>query len=347
MRQFRNFYFSLFLFLFPFQSVFAATGDIEGWAWGGGAANTRGMGWISMNSSDCDTDGNGLIDNLSCGVIGLPIPTYAVNVPMTDGNLSGYAWSEHYGWISFNASDAAGCPSGTCPARRVGDSILGWARTLSIRDAGVNAGGWQGWINLNSANSVGGSSYGLEILKMTKRISAGYPDTTCITNPIACTYAYSDELGWIDFSLAGYSADYRICPSNLTITEGMNASLHAYYNANGLVDCLNLTGATDVTNLVTWNSSIPGVATVGAGTGLVTGIMAGSSIVTSSNYSGKTAPSVPVSVVCASDYAALCAAASPAECPTVTIEIIDRCGTTTNTCTGTRNCDFNWKEIAP
>ena len=333
-----------FPFLFSFHLALAAPGDIEGWAWGGnempdtnGAlspnngvidGDENGIGWISMSSKDCDTDGNGLIDNANCGIIGLPIATYAVNIPATDGNLSGYAWSEHYGWISFNPSDVTGCPSGTCAARRVGDMILGWARILSIRDAGVNAGGWQGWISLS------GIGYGLQISNMNKMGTVP-------------TYAYSDELGWIDFSLAGYGADYRICPSSLTITEGMTGSLRAYYNANGVVDCLNLTGATEVTSSVTWSSSTPGVATVGASTGLVMGVTVGNSIITTTNYSGKTAPSVSVNVICASNYATLCAAASPAECPTAMIAITDRCGTTTNTCAGTRNCDFNWKEIAP
>ena len=182
--------------------------------------------------------------------------------------------------------------------------------------------------------SLSGSGYGLEVSKMNK------------TGTIP-TYAYSDELGWIDFSLAGYSADYRICPSSLTITEFMTGPLRAYYNANGPVDCLNLAGATEVTGLVTWSSSTPGVATVGASTGLVTGVAVGSSVITTSNHNGKTAPSVSVNVICASNYATLCAAASPAECPTQTIEITDRCGTTTNTCIGTRNCNFNWIESAP
>lgn len=332
MRQLLNLCFSLLLFLFSFQSVFAAPGDIEGWAWGGGVtvnpAGFGGIGWISMSSKNCDTDGNGLIDNANCGIIGSPTAIYAVNIPTTNGNLSGYAWSEYYGWISFNASDVSGCPSGTCTAQRTGDNITGWARILSIRDAGLNAGGWQGWVSLS------GSGYGLEVSKMNK------------TGTIP-TYAYSDELGWIDFSLAGYSADYRICPSSLTITEFMTGPLRAYYNANGPVDCLNLAGATEVTGLVTWSSSTPGVATVGASTGLVTGVAVGSSVITTSNHNGKTAPSVSVNVICASNYATLCAAASPAECPTQTIEITDRCGTTTNTCIGTRNCNFNWIESAP
>src|SRR5512133_3036518 len=35
---------------------------------------------------------------------------YGVNVSTT--NLSGYAWSENIGWITFNSAELSGCPSG-------------------------------------------------------------------------------------------------------------------------------------------------------------------------------------------------------------------------------------------
>ncbi|MGB5018952.1 MAG: hypothetical protein WBO66_04440, partial [Candidatus Moraniibacteriota bacterium] len=225
----------------------------------------------------------------------------------------------------------------TCTALRVGDTITGWARILSIRDAALfgNSGGWSGWISLNDAN-FGGSLYGLNISQMDKSGSAP-------------TYAYSDELGWIDFSLSGLSADYRICPSSLTITEGVNGSLHAYYHANGMVDCLNTSGSTDVTSLVTWSSSNPAKATVVAGT--VTGVVAGSSTVTTSAYLGKTAPGVNVNIICLSDFSTLCSAQSSKYCPTESIDITDRCGHKTGdlgySCPGTRSCNYNWQEIQP
>jgi len=40
---------------------------------------------------------------------------YGVNIG-SDGIFSGYAWSENIGWISFNQSELSGCPSGTCRA---------------------------------------------------------------------------------------------------------------------------------------------------------------------------------------------------------------------------------------
>lgn len=99
-----------------------------------------------------------------------------VNVPSVDGDVSGYAWGGHgYGWLSFEDVDVAGCPTGSCDSKRVGNTLMGWARILAIRDAGLNSGGWSGWVSLDgvsvdpSTNNLGG-------------------------------YAWSDELGFIEFS---------------------------------------------------------------------------------------------------------------------------------------------------
>jgi hypothetical protein len=63
---------------------------------------------------------------------------YGVNVDSVSGNLSGHAWSEHIGWISFDAEDVAGCPGGTCQPRLSGGSLFGWARALIGLPFGVN-----------------------------------------------------------------------------------------------------------------------------------------------------------------------------------------------------------------
>lgn len=197
--------FIVFVFSFALVSVIkikAGVGDnTTGWLWGGGTetdgslpgdgTNTN-VGWISMNSLNCDADGNGLSDqnngiNPNCPVNGTAVVDYGVTIPDSDGDLSGYAWSENIGAIAFDNSDGYlnNCPAGNgaCSARRVGNEIKGWARFVGIAEAASvgNSGDWEGWIKLN------GSGWGLDITKM---------DGTGI-NP---TYAYSDELGWIDFS---------------------------------------------------------------------------------------------------------------------------------------------------
>lgn len=70
---------------------------------------------------------------------------YGVNIAQ-DGILSGYAWNDIMGWTSFNKADLAGCASGACEAKLVNNKLQGWARTLSYGD------GWDGWISLGGGN---------------------------------------------------------------------------------------------------------------------------------------------------------------------------------------------------
>lgn len=156
------FLFISFLFLFSSFDVSAdnSASKLTGWLWGGsddGLGNATGVGWIN-------TTGAG----------------YEITIPLEDGSLSGYAWSDNIGWISFNADDLTGCPSGNCLATKSGDSITGWARILSIKNAltAGNSGGWQGWIKLINIT-----------ITSTGQLSG---------------YAWSDELGWFDFSHASF-----------------------------------------------------------------------------------------------------------------------------------------------
>ncbi|PIT96798.1 hypothetical protein COT82_01255 [Candidatus Campbellbacteria bacterium CG10_big_fil_rev_8_21_14_0_10_35_52] len=75
---------------------------------------------------------------------------YGVNTAI-DGDMSGYAWSDNAGWITFNESDLVNCPSGACKAKLAGNNLQGWARALSYGD------GWDGWISLN------GLGYGITL----------------------------------------------------------------------------------------------------------------------------------------------------------------------------------------
>lgn len=191
----RRIVFSLALFLLVFGTasvvkIQAGTGESgQGWLWGGsddGAGSNTGVGWISINN----TNQGGAVN-------------YGLGIPTGAGNVSGYVWSENIGWISFNSSDLGGCPSGTCSARREGDNLKGWAKIMSIPQAGANAGGWQGWVSLS------GSNYGVQISKMLGVGSGSH------------TYAWSDELGWIDF---GQSKIVEVCslafvPGTKTINE--------------------------------------------------------------------------------------------------------------------------------
>lgn len=72
---------------------------------------------------------------------------YGVKVA-ADGLMSGFAWSDAVGWVSFNSSDLTACPSGTCEARMNPDNgqVSGWAKALGA------SGGWDGWISLRGTN---------------------------------------------------------------------------------------------------------------------------------------------------------------------------------------------------
>lgn len=207
------------LTILVFCAVFAATtaikaaaGDVTGWILAGGTeadgvapwdgTNTN-FGWISMNSTNCNTDNtDGLNLNDSCdmnndGVVNAvdktyTIANYAVNVPNANGPVTGKGWSENIGWISFDVADLALCPDGACTARRVGNNIEGWARITSIAGVPGNAGGWTGWIKLNGTTTgPPASSYGIKIDPPTGNLS-GYA--------LSGNGLGGFELGWIDFT---------------------------------------------------------------------------------------------------------------------------------------------------
>lgn len=97
---------------------------------------------------------------------------YGVKVA-ADGLMSGFAWSDAAGWVSFNRADLTGCPSGTCEARFNPDNgqVSGWAKALGA------AGGWDGWVSLR------GADYGVSV-------------TGCRWQNFAWG---SDVVGWIKF----------------------------------------------------------------------------------------------------------------------------------------------------
>ena len=129
----------------------ASADNIMGFAW------SENIGWINFNSANCDSDDNTFLD-AACGgdnTTDLVVP-YGVNLN-ADDTLSGYAWSENIGWISFKSADIAGCPGGTCQPRLVGSEFFGWARALNHGD------GWDGWIKLRKDPIDAGVDYGVSL----------------------------------------------------------------------------------------------------------------------------------------------------------------------------------------
>lgn len=123
----------------------------------------------------------------------IPISEYGAEIDNDTGEFSGYAWSEHIGWISFNRADTGAPPEspydggGSFIAKVDFDTkeVSGWMRAISVCppsscDTDDNEAGWDGWIKLRDSNygvswdmnagSLGGWAWG------------------------------SDVVGWVDFS---------------------------------------------------------------------------------------------------------------------------------------------------
>ncbi len=64
-------------------------------------------------------------------------------VSNTNGTLSGWAWNDAIGWISFNCANTATCGAANYAVRVSGGEFSGWAWNDAI-----------GWISFNCANTV-------------------------------------------------------------------------------------------------------------------------------------------------------------------------------------------------
>jgi hypothetical protein len=133
-----------------------------------------------------------------CPAAGTPMTNYGVNIE-PDGRLTGYAWSEHIGWIKMNPSGPyPSCPSTTCPSGSPNWSskvdlatkkVTGWARACGIPPGSstevCGGDGWDGWILLGPIVKSG-VDYGVFVNNTTKEFQG---------------WAWgSDVVGWISFN---------------------------------------------------------------------------------------------------------------------------------------------------
>ncbi len=126
----------------------SANDNISGFAW------SENYGWISFNSTDCDTDDNGFVDTDAmvngCGGDNSTIRAfdYGVSIDPVTGNFSGYAWSSNVGWIDFSPdAPYPGFPPNSTNYDRVTEVVIGWAKILSLGD--------DGWIKMSGSWSDG------------------------------------------------------------------------------------------------------------------------------------------------------------------------------------------------
>ncbi len=185
--------------------------NVSGWAWAntpqsppGGNPPTspdQGVGWISFNCA-----------NQNIGA------DYGVDINSTTGLLSGYAWAETIGWITFNPGEfGSGCPDtdGICEQANVSTTgsfprtINGWAKVLSLQNTS------DGWIHLSN-NSI----------------SHPYSTTIDQFGNINGWAWGSDVIGWISFSCNNqgvcgssnyqtFTAALSTTPTNLSTSLGL------------------------------------------------------------------------------------------------------------------------------
>ncbi|MBT3282864.1 hypothetical protein HON59_01750 [bacterium] len=155
---------------------------------------------------------------------------YGVNIA-TNGAMSGYAWSDNIGWISFEESDLSGCPSGSCTAKLSGNSLQGWARALS------NGDGWDGWISLK------GSNYG--VTKNGNNLEGYAWDASDISSE-------SIGIGWIQFNPAFGSVTVS---SVNAPTVSISADPATVFSGNNSTLTWTSTNATSCTASIGWSGS--------------------------------------------------------------------------------------------
>ncbi len=190
----------LFLFLGAFSVASAASVDLKGYAWGADSSPFGGVGWINFNNTSTGS-------NTSSGA------DYKVTFDRSTMKLSGYAWSEKYGYIKFgDFTEGNGkYPSGTpckggnndddkCNAQLVaigaGYQLVGYARFCFVYQSGCSGtmrsaselGGYDGWIAFKGTNFA--VSYGTSSNKFTGFAWGGGHST--VSNA-----SYGEGSGWI------------------------------------------------------------------------------------------------------------------------------------------------------
>lgn len=153
---------------------------------------------------------------------------------------------------------------------------------------------------------------------------------------------------------------YAICPTGslvLSMVASPTVQLRLWTRSDGAsVDCANLSGSTDITSLATtdWESGSVGVATVDNTLaldpdpkGFVRALSSGVATMRA-RVSGTEVDTVTVSILGCIAYTCgtLPSAITEKYCPTEPFTADDSCGGTI-TCnnSGTRYCNFNWKEV--
>lgn len=224
---------SCFLLFVSIQTAHAQTVTLSGHAWSDIHQDpTPGAGWIQFK---------GQAQNGA---------NYGVVVNTANGNMTGQAWSENYGWLSFDVDPLGtlGCPAAPCQANvNLSTGVVtGWAR-FTAGPPGTS-GVWNGWVELKGT-ATDGAAFGVTYNSATREFSGE---------------AWGEnDIGWVRFKGTATNgnpyvvkADADIIPQTATI----NVTVSPASPASG-----------------TWSIAPGGITGTGAGTRTVTPASGGTS----------------------------------------------------------------------
>jgi hypothetical protein len=134
------------------------------------------------------------------------------------GNLNGYAWSDNIGWVKFGGLSSF--PASGDNAKLNGDNLTGWARACAGTvngdcNSATRTDGWDGWISLS------GQGYGVKLDRNS-------------------SYAWgSDVVGWIDFKEVTAGNVVTSCSDTKLIPPACSTCISPYTNVSGDCKCIS------------------------------------------------------------------------------------------------------------
>lgn len=200
---------------------------INRWAWSGGASSAttaEGVGWIDFSSSGENVrvpagagdfygyayaPGPQTYIALNCATADYCTYPYKVSSDAS-GNLDGWAWSDIFGWISFNSSSTTSTiPYKVTISTSTGE-FSGWAWSANESEGGI------GWISFNCNNSGIGNTCAASNYKVAIQKKLGRP-INAVQVDIAMEYNTANPLA--QFSDAYSFAVVLAQPSAVTVAS--------------------------------------------------------------------------------------------------------------------------------
>lgn len=212
-------------------------GNLHEYAWSGGSSRTGGpvdgtIGWVSLN---CVEGGAGRTNVCSTS-------PYSLNINATTGNITGYAWSSHVGWLSFNQTSSTGvAEASACGSQAMVNfaattsdkPLSGWAKFLN----GNPATGWDGCVKLKSTGAE--PAYGVVYRPgATGNNIIGYGWGSSVVGWLGFFGKYTPTTGapTVDLKVNGVDASTTTPPPYVIPSAGATVTL-SYTTANA-VSCV-------------------------------------------------------------------------------------------------------------